>query len=1101
MTKHPLFILTTLLFCCCKQKPVEATLFKRLDAVQTGVTFRNDITESEALDVLKFEYIYNGGGVGVADLNKDGYTDIFFAGNMVSSQLYLNKGGLAFQNITEAAGVGTKAWCTGVAIADVDNNGWSDIYVSTVVPFIRDSVANLLFLNKGADNQGIPHFEEVAAKVGLNSFAYATQAAFLDYDRDNDLDIFLLNNALEPYNRNYLVGQKHNGTGRSLDQLFRNDGPGPDGLPHFTDVSRAAGINSEGWGLGVAVSDINLDGWPDIYAANDFQSNDQLYLNNQKGGFTNEITRYFKHTCHNSMGIDIADIDNDQLVDIGVVDMLPDDNVRQKTMFAGTGYHRFLESLAKGYQPQYIRNVLQHNNGNGTFSDIGYMAGIQATDWSWSMLMADFDNDGWRDILITNGYRKDITNLDFIAYNNDKKLFNQEPGLSDQLQKELGAMLGVKKANFSFRNRGDLTFEDASKAWGLADSSYSNGTAYADFDNDGDLDLVMNNINDAAFIYENQTIVKGKVPTNHYIRLRFDEPINQGYGTKCWAYADSDIYYAEYYPQKGYKSTQETFLHLGLGAHNRLDSLRISWADGRSQILTSLPVDQVLTLKRTDATAKRPVATAQQQWTKKPVFEDITTQFDYLHEERDFPDFNYQVLLPHKHSESGPRLATGDVDGNRLGDFVVGGSAEQSACIFMQQPNGRFKKTLLPAKPYEDVGLLLFDADGDRDLDLYCVSGSSEFLRRPGAFQDRLYRNNGRGVFQVDTTALPVIDTPGSCVVAADYDADGDQDLFVGGRVVPTRYPEAPTSYLLQNDGKGHFTSVAPPELVKIGMVTAAQWADIDRDGDPDLALVGEFMPLTIFTNNKGQLTRSNSPALANTTGWYNSLQVDDLDSDGDMDFVVGNLGLNSRYKASPEQPVCVYAKDYDQNGSIDPILCLYIQGKEYCTHPRDNLTEQIPGLKKIINRYALYGQKTYTEIFSPALRENVTTLQAKTFANAVILNEGNNNWTVRPLPIAAQTAPMQAIAIEDVNRDGHKDLITVGNSYSTEALTGRYDAGIGTILLGDGKGNFSFWPNRQHCFVVDGDARDMALVKGPKTNKYVIATQNRGTLKVFKFN
>jgi enediyne biosynthesis protein E4 len=1092
----PAFFALLLLLAACQ--PAEKTLFRRLSAGQTGIWFRNDIFENDTFNVLKFEYIYNGGGVGVGDLNNDGLTDIYFAGNMVSSALYLNQGGLRFKNTTEASDAGTSVWCTGVAMADVNADGRLDIYVSTIAPRIEDSTANLLFLNLGNDAQGVPKFKEAAAPAGLNDCGYATQAAFLDYDLDGDLDLFLLNNALEAYNRNSLTGQKHNGTGRSLDRLYRNEGTGPDGMPHFMDVSRQAGILSEGWGLGVAVSDLNLDGRPDIYAANDFQSNDQLYLNRGDGTFNNEIARAFKHTCHNSMGIDIADVNNDQLPDIGVVDMLPDDNLRQKTMFPNTAFNRFNQALRMGYQPQYVRNVLQMNNGDGTFSDLGYLAGIAATDWSWSLLMADFDNDGRRDILITNGYRKDITNLDFIAYNSDKKLFNQEETLSDDLKKELEAMQGVKKPNFAFRNRGDLTFEDVSKTWGLAHESYSNGTAYADFDNDGDLDLVMNNINDPAFLYENHSIASGKTAKNNFLRIRFQDLKTQGYGVKCWAYAGTESWYAEYYPQKGYKSTQEAFVHFGLGQAAQLDSLRICWPNGFSQVLTAVAANRVLTLKPSDARLQRPLPAPAQRFAENPVFADVSQRFDFRHEEKDFLDFTHQVLLPRKHSEEGPRLATGDVDGNGLTDVVVGGAAEQSACLFLQQPNGAFIKSALPAKPYEDVGLALFDADGDRDLDLYCVSGSTEFLRRPGAYQDRLYRNNGRGDFVQDTAALPRIDAAGSCVAAADFDADGDTDLFVGGRVVPGRYPETPRSYLLQNDGKGRFVDRAPEALARVGMVTAAQWVDLDGSGSPDLVLAGEFMPITIFQNDKGRLTRQETPDLAHTSGWYYSLAVADLNADGRPDLIAGNLGLNSRYRASPEHPLRLYAKDYDQNGSVDPVLCLYLQGQEYVTHPRDNLVEQLPGIKKFVNTFALYGSKTYAAIFNEKLREGVQLLEAKELRSLILLNKGNKSWEIRPLPIAAQTAPVQGIQVWDVNKDNHLDIITIGNDYSTEVLTGRYDAGIGSILTGDGKGGFHLWPNRLHGFKVDGDARALALVPGAKGGTMLVAAQNRGALRAF---
>lgn len=1086
------------LLICTTCKSDRESLFLRLPSSKTGIDFRNDITENDSLNVLQFEYIYNGGGLGVGDLNNDGLSDIFFAGNMVSSQLYLNQGQMRFRKVTQIAGTGTQLWCTGVAIADINADGRQDIYVTTISPNMHDFALNLLFLNQGNDAEGIPKFREVAAQVGLADNSYSTQAAFLDYDNDGDLDLFLLNNALETYNRNELAGQKHNGTGRSLDRLYRNDSIGADGLPHFSDVSSIAGILSEGWGLGVAVSDINLDGRPDIYAANDFQSNDQLYINQGDGKFKNEIDSYFKHTCHNSMGMDIADLNNDQLPDIGVVDMLPNDNLRQKTMFPGVPYNRFSRALGLGYQPQYVRNVLQINNGNQTFSDLGYLAGIHATDWSWSILMADFDNDGLRDIFITNGYRKDITDLDFVAYNKEKKLFNTDKSLNNELKAQLAGMKGVKKPNFAFQNKGDLHFQDVSESWGLADPSYANGTAYADFDNDGDLDLVINTINDEALIYQNQWAEQATATSSNFLRIRFIDAGTQGYGAKVWAYSAGKVWYAEYFPQKGYQSTQEAFVHLGLGQCPRLDSLRVTWSNGYTQVLSGITTNQVLGLEAVNANLCRPLPTVEQTWAPEAYFHDVSARFNFTHTERDFVDFNYQLLLPRKYSEPGPQLTTGDVDGNGLIDVMMGGPAGESAVLFLQQRDGSFQKRTLPKKDAEDAGILLFDADGDLDLDLYCAAGSSEFLRRPGIYQDRLYLNDGKGYFSLDSTAPAPENASASSVVAADYDRDGDVDLFVGGRMTPAEYPVLPSSYLLQNDGQGNFTNATPESLARIGMVTASQWSDIDGDGWQDLVLVGEFMPITIFRNIKGKLTRWDLPALEKTSGWYYSLAIADLNQDNRPDIIAGNLGLNSRYRASPEQPVRIYAKDYDNNGSIDPLLCLFIQGKEYITHPRDNLTEQIPSIKKVLNQYAIYGTKSYLDIFPEKVREGILLLEAQEMRSLTLLNLGEGKWSLNPLPIPAQVAPIQSIIPIDVNHDGHLDLLTAGNDYSTEPLTGRYDAGIGTILLGNSTGQFAHWPNRVHGFIADGDVRAVVTLPTIGNDRLFVVAQRNGPIRAY---
>lgn len=1084
--------LTVLLFSCGN----EDKKFVLLAPDETGVTFSNDIFESDTLNVLRFEYIYNGGGVGVADFNQDGLQDIFFAGNMVSSKLYLNRKQFKFSDVTQEAGTATTSWCTGVSIVDINNDGFPDIHVSTIHPHRLKKASNLFFLNKGVNSNGVPVFEEVAGKLGIADTSYSTQAAFLDYDKDGDLDMYLLNNGLENFNRNTPYGQRHDGSGKSMDKFFRNEGPGEGGLPVFRNVSREAGILSEGWGLGIVVNDFNHDLYPDIYVANDFLSNDFLYINQRDGTFRNEIASALKHQEHNGMGVDVADINNDGYNDIIVMDMMPDDNLRQKTMFANTGYDRFHLNLQRKYQTQYIRNVLQLNNGNGSFSDIAFMTGVYATDWSWSSLMADFDNDGLRDILITNGYRKDITDLDFVAYSQESGMFGTDEIREKNAVERIKKLQGVKKPNFIFRNDGDLRFTNVAEAWGLDQPSYSNGTAYADFDNDGDLDLVMNNINDKAFILKNTTVEKTEDGGAGFLRFRL---AGNAVGTKLYVYTHGAVRFAEHQLQRGYKSTMEPVEHFGMGNAKSADSVVIIWPSGNKMIMKNVAVNKVYDLEEKDSGLKYTPAPA-----KPGMLDEVSSDFgiNFKHNETDYADFKQQPLLPHKHSQGGPGVAVGDVNGDGLEDFIIGGAAGKPATLFVQNSSGKFSIDTLLRKPQEDMGVLLFDADNDGDLDLYCVSGSSELPNTGDNYQDRLYRNDGTGRFTLDPEALPAITRSGSCVTAADFDKDGDLDLFTGGRIVPGKYPLTPKSLLLRNNGKGVFedvTQTVAKELESAGMVTSALFTDVDNDGWQDLLVTGEWMPIVYFRNNNGAFSKADAGLEPeSTTGWWNSLSGSDPDRDGDTDYVAGNLGYNSIFQASPEKPVRLYAKDFDDNSSVDPIITRYIYDKEYITHPRDNLTEQIPGVKKEVPKYSIYGKKTFSEIIVEKRLKNATIYTSTNFATSLIENNGDAKLILKPLPNMVQVSPTFGTLFADINGDGKDDLITIGNSYASETLNGWYDAGIGCVLTGNGAGKFSPVPVTQSGFFVDRDAKALVRLNTPGGDLY-LATQNRDSLKVYK--
>jgi enediyne biosynthesis protein E4 len=1092
--------------------------FTRISPEQSGIQFANNITESDSLNIFTFEYIYNGGGVGVGDLNNDGLEDIFFAGNMVTSKLYLNKGHLKFEDITAAAKLNTTTWCTGVAIIDINADGRLDIYLSTAFTNKKKPVPNLCYINKGINENGIPVFEEKAAAMGLADSAYCSQAAFFDYDLDGDLDMYLCTNSVKESDRNEIRGQRTDGGGESQDKLYRNDGINPGTkLPHFTNVSTAAGITTEGWGLGVIVKDINRDGWPDIYVANDFQSNDHLYINNKNGSFTNHIKDMLTHSSHNAMGVDIADFNNDGLEDICVVDMLPDDNLRQKTMFGAIPNDKYENALRRGYQPQFVRNTLQLNNGVlpgknklPGFSDIGYLAGIAATDWSWTPLWADLDLDGWKDLLITNGYVKDITDLDFASFSSESRMFGSAESRIKTLRKKMQSLGEVKKTNWLFHNEHNLIFADSSASWGFPEKSFSNGAAYADLDNDGDLDLVINNLNDPAFLYENnsRSAVNKTTTAPHYlnVRLQGSKENSAGIGATITLWQKGRLQYAEQCLQRGYLSTVSGTINFGLGNNPVIDSIIVRWPGGKKQILTQVPADTTLIIfaEKSSPAPAHPQPIVNLLFT--PLADSIP--FNYQHTENIFNDFDVQFTLPQKYSIQGPAIAVADVNGDGLEDFYVAGASRQSGSLFIQSNKGFTEKKLLAAgdkKTQEETGVLFLDADGDGDQDLYLVGGGNEF-RDEASYQDLFFRNDGKGNFTADSSALPNTTGSGSCITAADIDQDGDLDIFVGGRNKPLSYPLSSRSYLLRNDSDPKtkrilftdITATAAPGLLQPGMVTAGIFTDYNNDGFADILITGEFMPLQLFRNQQnGQFVRVEVAAFKKSAGWYNSLTRGDFDNDGDIDYIAGNLGLNSRYKASTTEPLTIRYNDYDKDKITDAFLYQFNKGIEYPVQTRTQVMEQIPLLKKKFFYFHAYGEATYTSLFSEKERMNDQILPAYQLASVYISNEGHDSFALKPLPIAAQTAPVQGMLPMDVNEDGWLDLLMVGNSYAPEALTGRYDASKGWVLLGAAKTQFVFAPPATTGFDVPGDARSLVYLQGKK-GQLILASQNQGPLAIF---
>ena len=1096
-----------LLFCLMNCSQPSKTLFKLLPAGSTGVDFSNTITETDSFNILTHEYIYNGGGVAVADFNKDGLQDLFFTGNEVPNKLYLNKGDLQFKDVSNEAMINVPGrWNSGVVVVDINSDGWLDLYVTATMK--KDSLlrANMLFLNKGTNGDGVPLFEEMAAQYGIADTGYSTMAAFFDYDRDGDLDLYILTNEQLTGSPAAYRERVNDGTSPNNDRLYRNNGNGK-----FSNVSKEAGIIYEGFGLGLGIADFNSDGWPDIYVSNDFLSNDILYINNQDGTFTNKSTEAINHQSHSSMGNDVADFNNDGLPDIVTLDMLPETNSRKKSTIGNKSYLTYINNEKYDYDYQYVRNMLHKNNGmaNGeAFSEIGQLAGVHQTEWSWSPLFADFDNDGNKDLIVTNGFPKDITDKDFSNYRADVQAYVDIKSLVDSIPI-------VRIPNYAFKNNGDLTFQDVSKSWGLDHPSFSNGAVFADLDNDGDLDYVTNNINEEAFVFEN-TLYNKDERSVHFIRIKVEgPPLNaQSIGTKILLYYDSGkMQYAEQQLARGYLSSVEDVIHFGLGNSTIVDSVRVIWPDGNAHKIENIKADQLVTVKY----GSMPFVPFKIEPTSElTFFKDGSHELKLLfrHQEQDKIDFNLQRTLPHKFTQSGPSISVGDVNNDDRDDIVLGGSSGYPLTVFTQQPTGSFSRSEVVKGDNnirEDEGLLLFDADGDHDQDLYVVSGSIEHEPGSAFYQHRFFRNNGNGKFELDADALPEVKSSGSCVRAADIDGDNDLDLFVGGRVITGGYPFPAESYLLQNEN-GKFINVTSrycPELAKLGMVTDALFTDFNNDGRSDLVVVGEFLPVTFFSNSDGKFNLVASSGIEDLTGWWNSIVGGDFDHDGDFDYVVGNLGTNNGYQVTKDHPLKIFAKDFDNNGSVDAILACYIkeslansgEKKLFPVHFWDELNSQSPKFRQQFSRYKMYGKTTMDNLLSQEDLKGALILQANHFESSYIENLGNGTFKLSALPIPIQFAPVNGMVADDINGDGNLDILMVGNDYGNEVFVGRYDAFKGALLLGNGKGNFDVASTAMSGFLVDGDAKGLAKLYRATGEEIFAATQNNDSLKVFLKN
>ncbi len=1103
------------------------TLFNALPSSKTGIHFSNTIVETDSINPIDVTNIYNGGGVGIGDFNNDSLPDIYFTGNLVPNKLYLNKGNLQFEDITETAGVnGAGRWCRGVSVVDINNDGLQDMYVCASMDKDPEKRKNLLYINQGPDKKGIPVFKEMAAAYGLADTTHSTMAAFFDYDNDGDLDMYLTVNQIMPgINPAIFKPKITDGSFPSTGRLYRNDRNDSLQHPFFTNVTVAAGLTIEGYGHAVNIADFNRDGWKDIFVTNDFNSNDLLYINNHDGTFTDKAATYFKHTSANGMGQDVIDINNDGLSDVVELDMSPEDNFRKKMMLSSSGYQTFQNSDYFKYQYQYVRNSLQVNQGprvnaadslgDPVFSDAGFFAGVSETDWSWCPLVADFDNDGLRDLVVTNGYPKDITDHDFIA-------FRQQASAIASKEFTLKQIPQVKLHKYAFHNNGNISFTNVSKDWGLTAVTFSNGAAYADLDNDGDLDMIVNNINDEASVYENNQ-VNDDPNNNHYLSVRLTGDGANLNGLGAWI----ELYYAhqqqayEQTPYRGYLSTMPLNPHFGLGPVTSIDSVVIKWPDGNKQVIEKVAANQTLLINKKNAQLS--YSWAQPALAPHTAFTEITrsTGITYTHNQKDFVDFNIQKLLPHKFSEFGPGLAAADLNGDGLDDLIAGGNDTYGAAVLLQQSNGLFvQKTLLPATQKnglqtQDMGIVLFDADGDGDADVYLSRGGYESKPNTVAYQDLLLLNDGKGNFITDSLDIPKNFTSKSCVRAVDYDKDGDLDLFIAGRVNPWNYPRPVSSFIYRNDSKnGHITftdvtALAAPSLQNIGLVCDALFTDFNNDGWADCILAGEWMPVTFLQNEKGVFKNiTGGTGIAAATGWWNSITPGDFDNDGDIDYVLGNLGLNSFYKAAPQYPVSIYAKDFDNNGSYDAFPALWLPSsqedpvkKDYPAQNRDDIVKQVIGMRSKFQNYKSYAVATIDQLFTPEQLKDALIVKATHFASSYCRNDGNGKFTLVPLPFQAQLSALNGMIADDFDGDGHLDLVINTNDYSTDVNVGRYDALNGLLLKGDGKGGFSPQTILESGIYIPGNGKALVQLKSTNGRYLLAASQNRGPLKVFALN